>query len=112
MHFIKLAVTHYESNGARPATGADDMWINIDQVVSIEEQLGSNSFEKSVRAHLAAEEHYPCVQLNTADGERHLVPLGTYSNQMAAFQAIARFIPLLVNAGQVLNIVGPPQDGA
>ena len=56
---------------------ADDIWINLDQVVSIEEHLGSNSFDRAVRAEHAPEEHYPCVQLSTADGRHHLVPLGT-----------------------------------
>ena len=96
MHFVKLAVTVYESNGARPAIGADDKWINLDQVVSIEEHLGSNSFEVGVRDGIDREEHYPCVQLNTADGAKHLVPLGPYLDQVSAADAIDRFMPLLL----------------
>ena len=96
VHFIKLAVTVYESNGARPAIGADDKWINLDQVVAIEEHLGSNSFERGVRDGLDPEEHYPCVQLTTADGAKHLVSLGQYPDQPSAADAIARFLPLLL----------------
>jgi hypothetical protein len=107
MHFIKLATTHYETNGARPAIGADDIWINLDQVVSIEEHLGSNSFDPTVHAGHAPVEHYPCVQITTADGHQHLVPLGTYADQLEALEAINNFIPLLV-AGPADVLYGMP----
>lgn len=105
MHFIKLAVTVYESNGARPAIGADDKWINLDQVVAIEEHLGSNSFERGVRDGLDPEEHYPCVQLTTADGAKHLVPLGPYPDQPSAADAIGRFMPLLLDLRHTANFL-------
>ena len=97
MHFIKLALTQYETNGARPAIGADDKWINLDQVVIIEEHLGSNSFDASVRAGIVPVEHYPCVQLTMSDGQTHLVSLGITTTQAAGMEAIANFMPILVS---------------
>jgi len=97
MHFIKLALTQYETNGARPAIGADDKWINLDQVVIIEEHLGSNSFDASVRAGIAAVEHYPCIQLTMSDGQTHLVSLGITTTQMTGMEAITNFMPILVS---------------
>ena len=97
MHFIKLAITQYETNGARPAIGADDKWINLDQVVIMEEHLGSNSFDASVRAGIAAVEHYPCIQLTMSDGQTHLVSLGITTTQAAGMEAIANLIPILVS---------------
>ena len=97
MHFIKLAITQYETNGARPAIGADDKWINLDQVVIMEEHLGSNSFDAGVRAGIAAVEHYPCIQLTMSDGQTHLVSLGITTTQAAGMEAIANLIPSLVS---------------
>ena len=97
MHIIKLVVTQYETNGARPAIGADHKWINLDQVVIMEEHLGSNSFDASVRAGIAAVEHYPCIQLNMSDGQTHLVSLGITTTQAAGMEAIANLIPSLVS---------------
>ena len=97
MHFIKLALTQYETNGARPAIGADDKWINLDQVVIMEEHLGSNSFDASVRAGIAAVEHYPCIQLTMSDGQTHLVSLGLTTTQAAGMEAIGNLISIFVS---------------
>ena len=98
MHFIKLPLTQYETNGARPAIGADDKWINLDQVVIMEEHLGSNSFDASVRAGIAAVEHYPCIQLTMSDGQTHLVSLGITTTQAAGMEAIANLISIFVSS--------------
>ncbi|ANP74816.1 hypothetical protein [Cryobacterium arcticum] len=99
MRFIKLAVTTYEHDRTRPVVGVDDVWINLDQVVSIQEQLDSNTFADAVRMGITPEEHYPCVELSMANGTTHLVSLGVYGTQAAGFDAIARFMPALIGAG-------------
>ena len=96
MRFLKLAVTAYGHDRTRPVIGADDIWINLDQVVSIEEQLDSNSFADAVREGIAPEEHYPCVELTTSNGSTHLVSLGVYPDQASGFAALTRFTPLLL----------------
>lgn len=96
MRFLKLAVTTYGHDRSRPIIGADDVWINLDQVVSIEEQLDSNTFADAVREGIAAEEHYPCVELTTSNGSTHLVSLGVCPDQTGGFAALTRFIPLLL----------------
>ena len=96
MRFLKLAVTTYGHDRSRPIIGADDVWINLDQVVSIEEQLDSNTFADAVREGIAPEEHYPCVQLTTSNGSTHLVSLGVYPDQASGFSALTQFLPLLL----------------
>ncbi|MGO4785159.1 hypothetical protein [Cryobacterium sp. W22_MBD10_FK3] len=98
MCFIKLAVTTYEHDRSRPAIGADDVWINLDQVVTIQEQLDSNTFADAVRMGITPEEHYPCVELSMSNGTTHLVSLGVYATQAAGFDAITRFMPALISA--------------
>ncbi|MDJ0379149.1 hypothetical protein [Cryobacterium sp. PH31-L1] len=97
MRFLKLAVTTYGHDRTRPVIGADDVWINLDQVVSIEEQLDSNTFADAVREGIAPEEHYPCVELTTSNGSTHLVSLGVYPDQASGFAALTRFMPLLLD---------------
>ncbi|MDJ0379086.1 hypothetical protein [Cryobacterium sp. PH31-L1] len=96
MRFLKLAVTTYGHDRSRPIIGADDIWINLDQVVLIEEQLDSNTFADAVREGIAPEEHYPCVELTTSNGSTHLVSLGVCADQSSGFVALTRFIPLLL----------------
>ena len=98
MRFLKLAVTTYGHDRSRPIIGADDIWINLDQVVSIEEQLDSNTFADAVREGIMPEEHYPCVELTTSNGSTHLVSLGVCPDQAGGFAALTRFIPLLLGA--------------
>jgi len=100
MRFIKLAVTTYEHDRDRPTIGADDIWINLDQVVSIQEQLDSNTFADAVRMGITPEEHYPGVELSMSNGTTHLVSLGVYATQAAGFDAIARLMPTLTRAGR------------
>jgi hypothetical protein len=99
MRFIKLAVTTYEHDRTRPMVGADDVWINLDQVVSIQEQLDSNIFADAVRMGISPEEHCPSVELGMTNGTTHLVSLGVDGTQAAGFDAIARFMPALISAG-------------
>jgi hypothetical protein len=99
MRFIKLAVTTYEHDRTRPVVGVDDVWINLDQVVSIQEQLDSNTFADAVRMGITPEEHYPCLELSMSNSTTHLVSLGVYTTQAAGFDAIARFMPALISAG-------------
>ncbi|KGJ79292.1 hypothetical protein GY21_05750 [Cryobacterium roopkundense] len=99
MRYLKLAVTTYGHDRSRPTIGADDIWINLDQVVSIEEQLDSNTFTDAVREGIAPEEHYPCAELTTSNGSTHLVSLGVYPTQAAGFAALTRFMPLLLQGG-------------
>ena len=96
MRFIKLAVTTPGHDRSRPVAGADDIWVNLDQVVSIQEQLDSNTFADAVRMGIAAEEHYPCLELTLSSGDTHLVSLGVYPDQAAGFEALARFLPALL----------------
>ncbi|WP_104193225.1 hypothetical protein [Cryobacterium sp. Y82] len=100
MRFIKLAVTTYGHDRSRPIIGADDVWINLDQVVSIEEQLDSNTFADAVREGIAPEEHYPCIELTTSNGSTHLVSLGVYPDQAGGFAVLTRFIPLLLDGSK------------
>ena len=97
MRFLKLAVTTYGHDRSRPIIGADDVWINLDQVVTIEEQLDSNTFADAVREGIASEEHYPCVELTTSNGSTHLMSLGVYPDQAGGFAALTRFMPLLLD---------------
>ena len=97
MRFLKLAVITYGHDRSRPIIGADDVWINLDQVVTIEEQLDSNTFTDAVREGIAPEEHYPCVALTTSNGSTHLVSLGVYPDQAGGFAALTRFMPLLID---------------
>ncbi|MDJ0336551.1 hypothetical protein QMG83_15085 [Salinibacterium sp. G-O1] len=96
MNFIKLAVTTYQTGSTRPQIGADDTWINLEQVVSVEERLGSNTFDEAVLAGSKTEEFYPCVLLHTTDSHSHLVPIGVYPDQGSAFQALVTFMPLVI----------------
>ena len=93
MGFVKLAVTCWETGRPVPAIGADDIWINRDQIVAIEEHIGSNTFDPHIDASRA--EHYPCLQLVMSNSDRYLVPLGTYDTPATAMTAIRNFIPLL-----------------
>ncbi|TFD27001.1 hypothetical protein [Cryobacterium cryoconiti] len=99
MRFIKLAVATPGQGWSRPVVGADDIWVNLDQVVSIQEQLGSNTFADAVRLGITAEEHYPCLNLTLSSGDTHLVSLGVYPDQEAGFDALARFLPALLGGG-------------
>jgi len=96
VRFLKLAVAPDGHDRSRPMIGADDIWINLDQVVSIQEQLGSNTFTDAVRAGIMPKEFYPCVELTTSHGGTHLISLGVYSDQASGFTALTRFLPLLV----------------
>jgi len=96
MRFLKLAFTTYGHDRSRPIIGADDVWINLDHVVSIEEQLDSNTFADAVREGIAPEEHYPCLELTTSNGSTHLVSLGVYPDQASGFATLTRFMPLLL----------------
>ena len=93
MHFIKLPTTVYESDTPKPAIGAADTWINLDQVTFVEEHIGSNSFASPVIAGQVPAEYYPCVQFTTADGHTHLVSLGIYSDGQTAFDVLVEFLP-------------------
>ena len=99
MRFLKLAVTTYGYDHSRPIIGADDVWINLDQLVSVTEQLDSNTCTDAVRDGIAPEEHYPCAQLTTSTGSTYLVSLGVYPNQATGFAALTRFMPLLIGGG-------------
>ncbi|MBG6060091.1 hypothetical protein RCH16_003548 [Cryobacterium sp. MP_M5] len=96
MRFIKLAVTTPGHDRSRPVACADDIWVNLDQIVSIQEQLDSNTFADAVRMGITAEEHYPCLELTLSNGDTHLVSLGVYPDQAAGFEALARFLPALL----------------
>ena len=96
MRFLKLAVAPEGHDSSRPMIGADDIWINLDQVVSIQEQLGSNTFTAAALEGLVAKEFYPCVELTTSHGGTHLISLGVYPDQASGFAALTRFLPLLV----------------
>ncbi|MDJ0348937.1 hypothetical protein [Cryobacterium sp. PH29-G1] len=112
MRFLKLAVTTYGHDRSRPIIGADDVWINLDQVVSIEEQLDSNTFADAVREGIAPEEHYPCVELTTSNGSTHLVSLGVYPDQASAFAALTRFMPPILGSGSGSGSCSGSEDDA
>jgi hypothetical protein len=103
MNFVKLAVTTYETGSTTPAAGADDIWINLDQVVTAEEHLGSNTFNDGACAGWKAAEYYPCVLLTTSDGSTHLVPVGVYPDQESAFRALVNFMPLVLGTESTLK---------
>ena len=102
-HFIKLAITEYDDEGA-PAIGADDEWVNIDQITHIQEQLGNNLFRRHTLENLIPPEHYPCLLITSSDGQERLVSLGVYPDTASGMAAISRFLPLIV--GQTGNEVG------
>lgn len=94
-HFIKLSIGEYDDNGS-PAIGADDQWINVDQITHIEEHLGNNLFRRHSLNGAIAPEHYPCLYITSSDGKSRLASLGTYPDPTSAAESIERFLPLLV----------------
>ncbi len=94
-HFIKLAITEYDDNGA-PAFGADDEWVNIEQITHIQEHLGNNLFRRHTLQNRISAEHYPCLLITSADGQERLVSLGVYPDAASGTAAIDRFLPLIV----------------
>ena len=95
-HFIKLAVTRYDDRG-EPSIGADDYWINLDQITAIEEHLGNNLFHKHNLDEHIATEHYPCLLITSSDGHQRLTSLGTYPDVSSARRALDTFLPALVD---------------
>ena len=71
-HFIKLAITEYDQDGA-PAIGADDEWVNIEQITHISEHLGNNLFRRHTLEDRIPPEHYPCVLITSSEGQERLV---------------------------------------
>lgn len=93
-HFIPLALTRYDSRGV-PCPHADDRFINLEQIVDLEQHLGNNLFRRARlgrRGILLEEEHYPCVQLTMINGDKHIVSIGTYSDQLLALRALNDFM--------------------
>ena len=97
-HFIKLAITEYDQDGA-PAIGADDEWVNIEQITHMSEHLGNNLFRRHTLKNRIPPEHYPCLLITSSDGQERLVSLGVYPDAVSGAAAMDRFLPLIV--GQV-----------
>jgi hypothetical protein len=95
-NFIKVALTEgYGTDGA-PAIGADDKWLNLDQVALIEEHIARPN--RGSRRPLAdlEEEYFPTFQLTLTTGAKWLLPLATTATATEALAALERFAPQLV----------------
>jgi hypothetical protein len=99
-NFIKVALTEgYGSDGA-PAIGADDKWLNLDQVALIEEHIARPRL--GVRRPLADqdEEYFPSFVLTLSSGDKWLLPLATTRSPTEALAALERFAPQIVGSRQ------------
>jgi hypothetical protein len=103
-NFIKVALAEgYGSDGA-PAIGADDKWLNLDEVALIEEHIA----RPSLGAHLPLadqdEEYFPSFVLTLSSGDKWLLPLATTSSSVEALAALQRFAPQLVGSRRARDV--------
>lgn len=95
-NFIKVALAEgYGTDGA-PTIGADDKWLNLDQVALIEEHIARP--RNGSRRPLAdqEEEYFPAFQITLTNGDKWLLPLATTATSTEALTALERFAPHLV----------------
>jgi hypothetical protein len=94
-NFIKVALTPgYGTDGA-PAIGADDKWLNLDQVTLIEEHI-ARPRNGSRRPLADQEEYFPTFQLTLTTGDTWLLPLATTATATEALAALEHFAPQLI----------------
>jgi hypothetical protein len=99
-NFIKVALTEgYGTDGA-PAIGADDKWLNLDQVALIEEHIARPTFGGHRPLVDQDEEYFPSFLLTLSSGDKWLLPLATTSSSTDALAVLERFAPQLVGARQ------------
>lgn len=93
--FVQIAFTEYDARGI-PAPDSGLQWLNIDQIVRIEEHLGNNLARRYQLDNTIPEQHYPCLLITTTDGHHHLASLGVTASQHEAVEAIREKLAVLV----------------
>jgi hypothetical protein len=73
--FIRANFGTYDSLGM-PTLDGEEGWLNVDQIIHIEEHLGNNLLRRCQNGVAAPEQHYPCLLITTSDGRERLVSLG------------------------------------
>jgi hypothetical protein len=77
--FIRANFSTYDSLGM-PTLDGEDAWLNVDQIIHVEEHLGNNLLRRYQNGAAAPEQHYPCLLITTSDGRERLVSLGITSS--------------------------------
>jgi hypothetical protein len=73
--FVRANFSSYNSLGM-PTLDGEEAWLNVDQIVHIEEHLGNNLLRRHQNGGEAPEQHYPCLLITTSDGRERLISLG------------------------------------
>lgn len=73
-HFIKLALTVYDDDGIPNLGAADDHWVNLDQIESVNELSTDTLF----RTHRTDPGYFPHLTLTMSSGRVLVVPIGRY----------------------------------
>jgi hypothetical protein len=73
--FIRANFSTYDSLGM-PTLDGEEAWLNVDQIIHIEEHLGNNLLRRYQNGAAAPEQHYPCLLIATSDGRERLLSLG------------------------------------
>lgn len=96
--FIRVTLGAYDSLGI--PTVEDESWLNIYQIVRIDEHLGNNLFRRRRLGGGMPEQHYPCLLVTTADGRELLISLGTADNQTEAAAMLAAGLHEITSEGE------------
>jgi hypothetical protein len=73
--FVHAHFSTYDSLGM-PTLDGEEAWLNVDQIIHIEEHLGNNLLRRYSDRGAAPEQHYPCLLITTSDGRERLISLG------------------------------------
>ena len=90
--FLNLAVTAYDDEGFPDVDAADDQWVNLDLVERVNELVTDNLF----RRDRDADAWFPYLVLTLASGRELVVTLGRHDSDEKAWDALERFLPLVV----------------
>jgi hypothetical protein len=86
--FIRANLSTYDSLGM-PTLDGEQAWLNVDQIIHIEEHLGNNVLRRYQNGGAAPEQHYPCLLITTSDGRERLISLGIAASVEDGIAALA-----------------------
>jgi hypothetical protein len=99
--FVRAKLSTYDSLGM-PTLDGEEAWLNVDQIIHIEEHLGNNLLRRYQHDGAAPEQHYPCLLVTTSDGRERLISLGIAASVEDGTAALQSGLS---------NIIGDEHDG-
>jgi hypothetical protein len=83
---VQLTLTRSYGTDGAPSIDIDDRWLNLDQVVSIEEQISRPL--RGRRPTSTVDEYFPCFGIAMCNGEQWILPLAAQPTSVAALEAL------------------------